>query len=521
MDTNNIRSFLRARAPLFFITSHEERRVEEFLKKLAFEEKMKFVSWSFAAMGENGETKPFTKDTMIDLHDFLNRIIALQDHTMILIKDVGRIIKNQDPEPAIIRRFKEFIINTQIYIVPPNSPKYKPIIFLDAGFQIPYELEKDAVIIDFELIKQNEILDMLQNFEDTKVKFENKEILASNLRGLTESEILNSVGYIYQARLENPKVDLLTIIKEQKKQQIQKSEFLEYNSDSETIDSVGGMDLLKDWLKKRNVAFTDEAKSYGLVQPKGILLVGIPGGGKSLAVKAIADLWQVPLIRFDVGKLFNSLVGASERAARSALKTIDSIGRCVVWIDEIEKGMAGIHSSTMSDAGTTARVIGTILTWLQERKDRGAFIAATSNNIRQLPPELLRKGRFSEIFFVSLPSHSERKEILSIHLKKRNRDPKDFQLDMLAQQSERMVGAEIEESINSSMFEAFAEGREFDTNDVLNELKKIVPISVSMKDQIDDLWKWCSDGKVRFASSDAKKMSSSNVGFISIGEKNG
>ena len=507
-----IETLIRARTPLFFITTHEENRLNSFLKNLAEKEKMLFLSWSFAAMSENTQNTIFTKDNTLDFNDILKKIIDTDNNIITVFKDVGRIIKNQDPEVSLIRRIKEFVINYSFY-TKDGRPFYKPIIFLDSSFTIPYELDKECVVLDYPLIDFQHVNDIINNFEDDKVKFADKNRLVSSLLGLTENEIINTISYLYQVKTEDSNVDLLNLVKKQKKQMIQKSEFLEYISEEETIDDVGGLNYLKEWIKMKRLAFTKEAKEYGLLKPKGVLLVGIPGCGKSLSAKAVANLWGVPLIRFDIGKLFNSLIGASEKATRTALKTIDAIGDCVIWIDEIEKGMAGIHSSSHSDAGTTARVIGTILTWLQERKDTGSFVLATANNIRALPPELLRKGRFNEIFFIGLPSIEERQEIFKIHLAKKKRDPKIFNIELLSKNSEGLVGSEIEESINAAMFIAFADNkREFTTEDINKELKYLVPISVSMKDILDDLWKWCKEGKVRWASS-GKIDESVKIGF--------
>lgn len=520
MDHNDIRSFIRSRAPLFFVSSHEEKRVESALKKIAAEEKMKFFSWSFAALVTGEDVKVFNKDNMVDLNDLLQQIISEKDSSMIVLKDVGRVIKNQDPEPALIRRIKEFVINYQYYTTSGSQHKYKPIIMIDSSFSIPHELEKEAVVIDYDLITQPEIVDYLKSAEDSSVTFKDKDRIASNLLGLTDSEILNVVGYLYQAKKTDPSIDLMKMVKDQKKQQIQKSEFLEYIAEEDTFDCVGGMDLLKDWLRKRHLAFSDKAIKYGLKKARGVLLVGSPGSGKSLSAKSIANMWGVPLIRFDIGKLFNSLVGSSERATRSALKTIDSIGNCVVWIDEIEKGMAGMHSSSQSDAGTTARVIGTILTWLQERPDSGSFIVATANGIKNLPPELLRKGRFSEIFYIAIPTFNEREDILKIQLSKINRKWENFDLKILSKHSDKMVGAEIEEAISSALFESFADDKEINTDYIVSELQKIVPLSVSMADQLSELWKWCLEGKARFSSSETKKAAAANIGFKIDGVSN-
>jgi SpoVK/Ycf46/Vps4 family AAA+-type ATPase len=232
---------------------------------------------------------------------------------------------------------------------------------------------------------------------------------------------------------------------------------LEYCSPEEDFNQVGGLGALKGWLLKRAVAFTDQARDFGLPAPKGILLIGVQGCGKSLCAKAVASLWQLPLLRFDMGRMFGSYVGSSEENVRKAIAVAESVAPTILWIDEIDKAFAGTRGSGSSDGGTTARVFGTLLTWLSE-KTSPVFVVATANDISHLPPELLRKGRLDEIFFVDLPGEPEREDILKIHLTKRGRDPEAFDTAALAAACEEFSGAEIEEAIVSGLYDAFSEG---------------------------------------------------------------
>jgi SpoVK/Ycf46/Vps4 family AAA+-type ATPase len=259
---------------------------------------------------------------------------------------------------------------------------------------------------------------------------------------------------------------------------------------------VGGLGVLKDWLRLRERAFTQEAHNYGLPAPKGIALIGIPGTGKSLTAKMIGGLWHIPLLRLDVGSLFGSLVGESEERARRALRLAETVAPCILWIDEIEKALA--HGGL--DAGTSTRVFGAILTWMQE-KTSPVFVVATANDITSLPPELLRRGRFDEIFFLDLPTEEERKEIFAVHLSKRRRIAQDFGLSILAIESEGYVGSEIEQAIIDAMYIGFNDQqREFNTEDIRAALKRQVPLSVSQRENIETLRNWLREGRAQSAS---------------------
>ncbi len=284
----------------------------------------------------------------------------------------------------------------------------------------------------------------------------------------------------------------------EKQQIIRKSGLLEYCAASESFAEVGGLAVLKDWLNKRALAFSPEARAFGLPVPKGLLLLGVQGCGKSLCAKAVSTQWQLPLLRFDMGRMFNSFIGSSEENVRRAIAVAESVAPAILWVDEIDKAFAGSQGSGASDGGTTARVFGTFLTWLSE-KQAPVFVAATANDISQLPPELLRKGRLDEIFFVDLPAVEERLEVFRIHLQKRGRDPAAFDLEALAEASLDFSGAEIEEAINSGLYDAFYAREQLTTPHVLTALGQTVPLARTMAEQISHLRAW-AEGRARNAS---------------------
>ena len=286
--------------------------------------------------------------------------------------------------------------------------------------------------------------------------------------------------------------DDIAIVAAEKRQLIRKTEVLEYVESEGSMDGVGGMDLLKDWLHKRVQAFSREARAYGLPEPRGILLMGVQGCGKSLIAKTIAASWRLPLLRMDMSRIFQSYIGSSERNMRKAVNIAESIAPAVLWIDEVEKAFAGSGGSADSDAGTTSRVLGTFLTWLQE-KTSPVFVVATANDVKKLPPELLRKGRLDEIFFIDLPTGGERQKIFAIHLQKVRRDPKKFDLNALAQVARGFSGAEIEQAIVSAMHDSFFENRELQTQDIVKSVEETVPLSTTMREKIDELRAWATD----------------------------
>jgi len=302
--------------------------------------------------------------------------------------------------------------------------------------------------------------------------------------------------------LDERSIDLILY---EKKQMISETPALEFFPVTETIGSVGGLEALKSWIKKRERAFTIEARDYGLPTPKGILLVGIPGTGKSLVAKAISGLWKMPLLRLDVGAIFGGLVGQSEENIRTAISISETIAPCILWIDEIEKGLFGQNRYDRGDSGVTARVSATLLTWLQE-KTSSVFVVATANDIKGFALEELRMGRFDSIFFLDLPDEKERREIFKVHLEKKRPVIRNYDIPYLSSLTEGYTGAEIEQIIIETMHNAFNEdGRDFVTEDIVKTINNVIPSSEMMKEKIDELRVWVESKRVRSASGDSRK----------------
>jgi len=288
------------------------------------------------------------------------------------------------------------------------------------------------------------------------------------------------------------------LVLEEKKQIIQQTQLLEFSLTDKKITDLGGLDNFKDWLKLRSEAFLPAAKEYGLPYPKGLLLVGVQGTGKSLAAKTVADEWNLPLLRLDFGRLFASLIGQSESRVRKMIQIAEALSPCVLWVDEIDKAFAGAQSS--GDSGTTSRVLATFLTWMSE-KTSPVFVVATANNIEWIPPEIIRKGRFDEVFFLALPTKEERKAIFDVHLRKARPDRKnDFNLSLLSDLSKDFSGAEIEQVVIEAMRLGYSKGNEFTTEDILTSIQKIVPLARTKNKELTMLQKWFESGNVVSAS---------------------
>ena len=422
------------------------------------------------------------------------------------------IIESKEKSIFILLDFHPFLSNHQVTrrvrdVARSLKHSNKTVIFLSPKMVLPDELSKEIVVFDFDFPSLEELGTALDSFveqakrdhriKSVRLKRDQRERLLKASQGLTIDEMRSALSKSVVAHQKIGEATIPIMLAE-KKQIIRKSGALEYFSPEETFDEIGGVSALKRWLAKRDQAFTEDARKFGLPVPKGLLLVGVQGCGKSLTAKAVASQWELPLLRFDLGKVFSGLVGSSEENVRKAIKLAESIAPCILWIDEIEKGLSGSASSNFSDAGTAARVFGTFVTWLQE-KEKSVFVIATANNITLLPPELLRKGRFDEIFFVDLPGPNERQEIFRIHLKKRNRAPQQFDLELLKNSSEGFSGAEIEQVVISALYDAFEHGRPLTTADIVKSLQETVPLSQTMAERISALRTW-AETRARSAS---------------------
>lgn len=369
-------------------------------------------------------------------------------------------------------------------------------IILSSIYRLPAELEKYITVLQIPLPKRNElgeVLDIVAKQSKVELKTNLRNRLIDAALGMTSMEA--DLAYCLASVKDGFDDKSPFTVSSEKEQIIRKSGILDYFPKNESLKDVGGMENLKEWLKKRQLAYDKEARDWGLKEPKGLLLLGVPGCGKSLIAKSIASSWNMPLLRLDVGKVFQGIVGSSEDNIRKAIATAEAVAPCVLWIDEIEKGLSGVQSSGATDGGVTSRIFSTILTWMQE-KTAPVFVVATANNINQLPPELLRKGRFDEIFFVDLPSQKEKENIFSIHLQKKRQNVSSFALDILAQKAEGFNGAEIEECVKEAMFTAYVESQESNIAPklqmihILDAIKNTVPLSKTMEKQITDLRKF-------------------------------
>jgi SpoVK/Ycf46/Vps4 family AAA+-type ATPase len=427
----------------------------------------------------------------------VNRIIILADYNRIAQHDLTSVRKIKD-------LIEDPVVSESINLT---------FIILASQLEIPAEIKPFVEVIDYHLPDRktihNIVREQVDQFHqdrieqekagvklDIKTEYTDEETKAitDSLLGLTHYEISVQIPKsIRKCRQLDP-----AFLIEAKEQIVRKSDIINYMHPTTGMKSIGGMENFKAWCVDRKNSFGDDAKAFGLEPPKGVLLLGIPGTGKSLAAKSLGNDWRVPLLHLDVGKIMSGIVGSSEARMRQALQTAESVAPCILWVDEIEKGLSGTGSSNFSDGGTMARVFGTFLTWMQE-KTADVFVIATANNISQLPPELLRKGRFDEIFFIDLPGDDERKEIYTIHLTRRRGDPKNFDLDLLSKESKGFSGAEIEHTVKDAMYAAFnTPEKKLTTNLVLREIKKTIPLSESMKDEIAHVKTIAS--RMRFAS---------------------
>ncbi len=389
-------------------------------------------------------------------------------------------------------------------------------LIISSSYKLPADLEKYVTVLQIPLPQRKEIgdvLDVVARQSKIELSISLRDKLIDAALGMTSMEA--DLAYCLASVKDSFDKNSPFTVASEKEQIIRKSGILDYFPQNESLKDVGGMDNLKDWLQKRQLAYEKNAREWGLKEPKGLLLLGVPGCGKSLIAKSIASNWNMPLLRLDIGKVFQGIVGSSEDNIRKAIATAEAVAPCVLWIDEIEKGLNGVQSSGSTDGGVTSRIFSTILTWMQE-KTAPVFVVATANNINQLPPELLRKGRFDEIFFVDLPGQAEKEKIFSIHLKKNGKDPSLYALDILAQQAKEFNGAEIEECIKEAMFSAYVQNPsapKLEMAHIINAIKGTVPLSMTMREQIAALRNWAAT-RAKNASSESRKESNDEMPIL-------
>ncbi|MEM7594856.1 MAG: AAA family ATPase, partial [Cyanobacteria bacterium P01_A01_bin.83] len=452
---------VQAQYPLIYLITPEEERAEHAIAKIAKDngEYKRIYVWTVTrGMVEYGQPRQGTQHNTVSPEAAIEWTIRQKESGIYIFKDLHPFIDG----PVITRWLRDAIASFK------GSDKL--IILMSPLQTVPIELEKEVVVLDYplpNLTELNQVLsDRLAKSRSNRLSTETREKLLKAALGLTkdEAEKVYRKAQVKAGQLTESEVE---IVLSEKKQLIRRNGILEYIEEDETINSVGGLEELKRWLKQRSNAFTERAREYGLPQPKGMLILGIPGCGKSLIAKTTSRLWGLPLLRLDMGRVYDgSTVGRSEANLRSALKTAESISPVILFIDELDKAFAGGGGSGDSDGGTSGRIFGSFLTWMQEKKSP-VFVMATANRVERLPGEFLRKGRFDEIFFVDLPSSIERRDIFSIHLGKRRSEINRFDLDQLTKVSDGFSGAEIEQAIIAAMYDAFAQDREFTQLDII------------------------------------------------------
>lgn len=511
-----LETLIRARYPILYIVSSEEMRVQNVVVEIAKNRQKKVFEWSYntgivpagTSVQSHKNRNVATRDPLVAL----DHVIEQVEPAIFIFKDFHPFLTKNNF--AVVRKLKEIALHLK------NS--FKSVLIVSAVLEIPAELEKEVTVLNYPLPTRedlNELLDKIiedvRQLKQVRIELDEagRERLLQASLGLTLGEAENVFAKIIvkSERLSGDDVDEVF---SEKQQIIRKSGLLEYYATEESFAHVGGMAVLKDWLEKRAAAFTVEARNFGLPAPKGILMLGVQGCGKSLCAKAVSRQWQLPLLRFDMGRMFGSLVGSSEENVRRAIAVAESVAPAILWVDEIDKAFAGSQGSGSTDGGTTARVFGTFLTWLSE-KTAPVFVVATANDISQLPPELLRKGRLDEIFFVDLPGVEERADIFRIHIEKRGRDAGTFDLSLLAKQAKDFSGAEIEESINSALYDAFSARQDITTELVLNAIAQTVPLARTMDEQIGRLRSWV-EGRARNASVARAANEHANVRHMEI-----
>ena len=491
---------IRSRYPLIHVASSEEMRVEAIVGDLAARRGKKAWSWSCSTglvpLGTSVQSRKAQRAATRDASTALDEVLAHVEPALYLFKDLHPFLNRSHPE--VVRRLKDIALHLK--------HSRKTLILVGPVLEIPPELEKEVTVLPCPLPGREElgglldrITEEVRDVQEIRVELDpaGRERLLQAALGLTLGEAENVFAKILvqDGRLTGEDVNAVFA---EKQQLVRKSGLLEYNAHGENFGHVCGLAWLKAWLAKRANAFTPEARDFGLPAPRGVLLLGVQGCGKSLCAKAVSAQWQLPLLRFDMGRMFSSLVGSSEENMRRAIAVAESVAPAVLWVDEIDKAFAGAGSGGSSDWGTTARVFCTFLTWLSE-KHAPVFVVATANDISHLPPELLRKGRLDEIFFVDLPDDGERREILAVHVARRGREPGWFDLPALAAAAVDFSGAELEEAVNSGLYEAFSTGVDLTTDHVLAAIQETVPLARTMDEQVRRLRHW-AEGRARRAS---------------------
>lgn len=480
---------LRARYPLIYIPTNEEERAEAAIRQEAQLQGNRAVyTWDFVdGYQGNPNDAGFGRRNPVQALEFVEKV-PVSAPTVFILRDFHRFLE----DVSVSRKLRNLARLLK------SQPKN--IVLLSPRIVTTEDLGEVLTVLEFPLPTAAEIkaeVERLLAATGQSLGAIVLDELVRSCQGLSIERIRRVLARAIASHGELQPEDVELVL-EEKRQTIRQTQILDFYPATEKISDIGGLDNLKDWLIRRGGAFSERARAYGLPHPRGLLLVGIQGTGKSLSAKAIAHHWHLPLLRLDVGRLFGGLVGESESRTRQMIQVAEALAPCILWIDEIDKAFGGLGAK--GDAGTTSRVFGTFITWLAEKKSP-VFVVATANDIQALPPELLRKGRLDEIFFVGLPSQEERKAIFTVHLSRlRPHNLKTYDIERLAYETPDFSGAEIEQTIIEAMHIGFSQNRDFTTDDVLEAASQIIPLARTAGEQIQFLQDWAAAGKARMAS---------------------
>jgi SpoVK/Ycf46/Vps4 family AAA+-type ATPase len=487
----NLSTYLRAGYPGLAVISSEEARAEAEIASVCNSLKRHLHAWSSTeGLVDVKDGRVTACPDPLDALQMLDGMFSQKNpQHVVLLRDLQLHMDQTDP--MLVRRIKD-----TLRVAKANG---HAIILLGCRLKLPAELEHEITHVDFNLPDAAQLGTVLDGIaKSAKLKSipeTTREAALQSALGLTTTEAENAFAL---SVVETKSIDHRVIARE-KARTLKKNGLVEVVEAATSLEDIGGLAKLKEWLTRRAGAFSESAKTYGLPAPKGLLIVGIPGTGKSLTAKATAGAFGLPLLRLDMGRVFGGIVGQSEANLRSVIQTAEAIAPCVLWIDEIEKGFSGSQSSGSTDGGTSSRVFGSFLSWMQE-KTKAVFVVATANDVSKLPPEFLRKGRFDEMFFVDLPDALERAQIWDIVIKRHGRRPTDYDTVVLSRACEQFTGAEIEAVFIDAMHEAFAENREPGPKDILAAMTNTVPLANLMDGQISALRHWAK-GRAREAAS--------------------
>ena len=480
---------LKARYPIIYISTYEEERLEYIIKYCTKKYVSRtYYSWDFVdGYQGNPNDTGFAAKNPLEALELVEKLTP-ETASVFVLKDYDNFLKDL----SIIRKLKN--LSRTLKTQPKN------LIIISPEINIPDTLREFVTLIEFPLPSYNEINEELFRLM-TSLKQDVSEDLLISLTTACQGLSLERIRRVLSKVIaQSGMIDETSprLILEEKKQIIQQTQLLEFRTADKNIKDLGGLDNFKDWLRIRSEAFSPAAQEYGLPYPKGLLLVGVQGTGKSLAAKTVANEWNLPLLRLDFGRLFASLIGQSESRVRKMIQIAEALSPCVLWVDEIDKAFAGAQSN--GDSGTTSRVLSTFLTWMSEKMSP-VFVVATANNIEWIPPEIIRKGRFDEVFFLALPTKEERKAIFEVHLRKaRPERIAEFELGVLSDLSKDFSGAEIEQVVIEAMRLGYSKERDFQTEDLLISIQKLVPLARTKNKELTLLKSWFESGNVVSAS---------------------